>query len=132
MNRLENSSANWQMLFWTDICYWCNFDFLKNSPVNKDLLHWLYPVQRVRDLPKGVLVHDTKLCLNSVLVLEVWVVQNTPSLPLLPGPLCPRVLAKWAYFVFSSIYSVFVYYGYSNVYVGPCWVRLWHHVGLNN
>ena len=44
--------------------------------------------------PQRVSWYDTKQSDNEVLVmLELWVIRSTPSLPSLPGPLWPRVVA---------------------------------------
>ena len=46
------------------------------------------------DPPKECPRYDTKQSDGEVLVmLELWAMQNTPSLPSLPGPLSPGVVA---------------------------------------
>ena len=57
-------------------------------------LHRLYLCRRVRPLPNECLVYDTKQSDDEVLVmLELWRSRSTPSLPSLPGPLLPGVVA---------------------------------------
>ena len=73
---------------------------LLDKPLNAALsyiccrIHWLYLCRGVKKKPTSVLVYDTKQSDGEVLaVLEFWGMRSTPSLPLLPGPLMPRVVA---------------------------------------
>ena len=44
--------------------------------------------------PMSVLVYDTKQSDGEIpVIMEFWGMQNTPSLPSLPGPLWPGVVA---------------------------------------
>ena len=57
-------------------------------------IHWLHLCRGVRPTPKRVSWYDTKQSDGEVpAVLEIWGMRRTPSLPLLPGPLWPGVVA---------------------------------------
>ena len=55
--------------------------------------HWLFLCRGVRT-PPPCPGYDTKQSNDETPVMpELWGMQSTPSLPLLPGPLCPGVVA---------------------------------------
>ena len=57
--------------------------------------HWLHLCREIRPHPHNECPgYNTKQCDGEVLVMLVlWRMQSTPSLPSLPGPLWPRVIA---------------------------------------
>ena len=61
-------------------------------------IHRLLLCRGVRPHPKRVLSYDTKQSDGDVpVMLELWEMWSTPSLPLLQSPLWPRVVAPdWA------------------------------------
>ena len=70
-------------------------DRIKHCPVSWGCrIHWLNLCRWVRPPPQRVSWYDTKRSDGEVpSVLELWGMRSTPSLPLLPGPLWPGVLA---------------------------------------
>ena len=51
-------------------------------------------LQRGKTPPTNILIYDTKQSDSEASVmLEIWEIWSTPSLPLLPGPLWPGVVA---------------------------------------
>ena len=57
-------------------------------------IHWLHLCRGVRPPPNECPIYDTKQSDGEVpAVLELWGMRSTPSLPLLPGPLWPGVVA---------------------------------------
>ena len=56
-------------------------------------IHWLYLCREVRPSPNKCTEHDTKSDGEVPAMLELWGMWNTPSLPLLPGPLWPKIVA---------------------------------------
>ena len=57
-------------------------------------IHWLHLCIGVRPPPNECPGYDTKQSDGEVpAVLELWGMRSTPSLPLLPGPLWPGVVA---------------------------------------
>ena len=57
-------------------------------------IHWLHLCRGVRPGPNECPGYDTKQSDGEVsAVLELWGVRSTPSLPSLPGPLWPGVVA---------------------------------------
>ena len=57
-------------------------------------IYWLYLCRGVRPPPNDFPGYDTKQSDGEVpVMLELWRMWSTPSLPLLPGPLWSRVVA---------------------------------------
>ena len=57
-------------------------------------IHWLHLCRGIRPLPNECPGYDTKQSDGEVpAMLELWGMRSTPSLPSLPGPLWPRVVA---------------------------------------
>ena len=57
-------------------------------------IHWLHLSRGVRPPPNECPGYDTKQSDGEIpAVLELWGMRSTPSLPSLPGPLCPGVVA---------------------------------------
>ena len=58
-------------------------------------IHQLHLCRGVRPLPNECLEYDTKQSDGEASVmLELWGMQSTPSVPSLPGPLWPKVVAR--------------------------------------
>ena len=55
-------------------------------------IHWLLLYRGVRPLPNKCPGYDTKQ-FEVPMMLELWGMWSSPSLPSLPGPLWPRVVA---------------------------------------
>ena len=80
---------------------WCNDWFIVSftrslCPVSWGCrIHWLHLCRGVRPPPPNECPgYETKQSDGEVpAVLELWGMQSTPSLPSLPGPLWPRVVA---------------------------------------
>ena len=73
----------------------CSSSQSKNCPVGWGCrIHWLLLCRGVRPPPHECLGYDTKHSDGEVpVVLVLWGMRSTPSLPLLPGPLWPGVVA---------------------------------------
>ena len=57
-------------------------------------IHWTAPLQRGKTPPNECPGYDTKQSDCEVpVILGPWVIRSPPSLPLLPGPLLPGVVA---------------------------------------
>ena len=57
-------------------------------------MHWLHLCRGVRPFPNKCPVYNTKLSDDEVsIMLKLWGMWSTPSLPSLPGPLWSRVVA---------------------------------------
>ena len=58
-------------------------------------IHWLHLCRGVRPHPNECPIYNTKQSDGEVLVmLDLWGMQSTPSLPSLPGRFCPGVVAR--------------------------------------
>ena len=57
-------------------------------------IQWLHLCRGVRPTPNECPRNDTKQSDGEVpVMMGLWGIRNTPSLPLLPGPLCPGMVA---------------------------------------
>ena len=80
------TSASFPDSFWPGVC-----------PVGWVCrIHWLLLCRGVNPTRQWVFWYDTKQSYGEVpIILELWGMQSIPSLPLLPGPLWPRVVAPF-------------------------------------
>ena len=97
------SHPTWLKINGTSFCFNLTFDMIIafklprtfSGPIGWDCrIHQLQLCRGVRFLATCVLKYDTKQFDSSVRVMkELWGMQSSPSLPLLPGPLSHEVVA---------------------------------------
>ena len=90
-------------------------------------IHWLHLCREVRPPPpqkNECPIYDTKQSDSEVLVMvELWGMQSTPSLPLLLGPLWPGVIAPDRVLSMGQIeQNVYLCYWYLNCILMQNWI----------